>query len=247
MPRRWRPASSSWSNRRGSVPGVEGDELTIDQLAAQVDMTVRNIRAHQARGLLPPPRIRGRVGYYGPAHRRRLEQIRAMQDEGLNLAAISMVLHDGQLPALSAELFDELEPQWFDADDLLARLGLSADDPAVATALAQGVVTVDGDRIRMDRPRTLPIAEEFVAMGVPVAAQLEALEQVRAATAQVAAAYLKLAEEHLVARVAVDAGGDLEAVRTSVARLRDLARSALISSFDEAMAAALRMDVEASD
>ena len=34
-----------------------------------------------------------------------------------------------------------------DAQDLLARLGLSVDDPAVATALAQGVVAVDGDRI----------------------------------------------------------------------------------------------------
>ena len=33
-------------------------------------MTVRNIRAHQSRGLLPPPQLRGRTGYYGAgAHR----------------------------------------------------------------------------------------------------------------------------------------------------------------------------------
>ena len=42
--------------------------LTIEQLAAQTGMTVRNIRAHQARGLLAPPEVRLRVGYYGPEH-----------------------------------------------------------------------------------------------------------------------------------------------------------------------------------
>ena len=38
-----------------------GDEqLTIDQLAQRTGMTVRNIRAHQSRGLLPrPPCARG--------------------------------------------------------------------------------------------------------------------------------------------------------------------------------------------
>jgi len=41
--------------------------LTIEQLAADSGMTVRNIRAHRARGLLPAPEVRERVGYYGPS------------------------------------------------------------------------------------------------------------------------------------------------------------------------------------
>ena len=46
---------------------ANGDEqLTIDQLAQRTGMTVRNIRAHQSRGLLPPPAVRARTGYYGP-------------------------------------------------------------------------------------------------------------------------------------------------------------------------------------
>ena len=56
---------------------MEGaDELTIDELAARVGMTVRNIRAHQSRGLVPPPRLVGRTGFYGAEHVRRLETIR---------------------------------------------------------------------------------------------------------------------------------------------------------------------------
>ena len=44
--------------------------LTIDELARETGMTVRNIRAHQSRGLLPPPVVRARTGYYGPEHSR---------------------------------------------------------------------------------------------------------------------------------------------------------------------------------
>ena len=54
-------------------------ELTIEQLAAQTGMSVRNIRAHQARGLLSPPEVRMRVGYYGPEHVARLGLIRELQ------------------------------------------------------------------------------------------------------------------------------------------------------------------------
>ena len=35
---------------------ADDDSLTIDQLAQRTGMTVRNIRAHQSRGLLPAAR-----------------------------------------------------------------------------------------------------------------------------------------------------------------------------------------------
>src|ERR687888_41194 len=68
------------------------DELTIDELARETGMTVRNIRAHQSRGLLPPPEVRARTGYYGPEHVERLRLITNMQAEGFNLAAIRRML-----------------------------------------------------------------------------------------------------------------------------------------------------------
>src|SRR5436305_1141119 len=52
--------------------------MTIDELARRSGMTVRNIRAHQSRGLLPPPEIEGRTGFYGPEHVARLELIAEM-------------------------------------------------------------------------------------------------------------------------------------------------------------------------
>jgi DNA-binding transcriptional MerR regulator len=69
-------------------------DLTIEQLAAESGMTVRNIRAHQARGLIAPPEVRMRVGYYGPEHVAALQLIRELQHDGFNLAAIKRLLSD---------------------------------------------------------------------------------------------------------------------------------------------------------
>jgi DNA-binding transcriptional MerR regulator len=78
------------------VDGAGGDEhpLTIEQLAAQSGLSVRNIRSHQARGLLPPPQVRRRVGYYGEEHLDRLRVIGELQGQGLNLKAVKQVLDD---------------------------------------------------------------------------------------------------------------------------------------------------------
>src|SRR3954454_19974722 len=94
-------------------------------------MTVRNIRAHQSRGLLPPPEIEGRTGYYGPNHVARLELIAEMQADGFNLTAIQKLLANaagsesdvlGFKRALTS--WDEEEPEFVTVDELAERLRL---------------------------------------------------------------------------------------------------------------------------
>src|SRR3984957_17592232 len=68
------------------------NDLTIEQLAAEVGMSVRNIRNHHSRGLLPAPEVRARVGYYGADHVARLRLILDLQADGFNLAAIERLL-----------------------------------------------------------------------------------------------------------------------------------------------------------
>ena len=74
------------------MTGVPDADMTIDELARASGMTVRNIRAHQSRGLLPAPEVRARTGYYGPQHVARLQLIQELQGEGYNLAAIKHLL-----------------------------------------------------------------------------------------------------------------------------------------------------------
>ena len=69
-------------------PGEAGGyDLTIEQLAGEVGMSVRNIRNHHTRGLLPPPEVRAPVGYYNAEHVARLKLILDLQADGFNLAA----------------------------------------------------------------------------------------------------------------------------------------------------------------
>src|SRR5258705_13753094 len=89
-------------NGSKSKPG-EG-EMTIRELAERTGMTVRNIRAHQTRGLLPPPMVRGRTGYYNDEHVARIALTREMQAAGLNLEAIRRVIEAGD--GAATEPFD---------------------------------------------------------------------------------------------------------------------------------------------
>jgi DNA-binding transcriptional MerR regulator len=76
---------------------LESDQehpLTIEQLALESGLSVRNIRSHQARGLLPPPVVRRRIGYYGNEHLERLRVIGELQTEGLHLKAVKQLLED---------------------------------------------------------------------------------------------------------------------------------------------------------
>src|ERR1019366_8528397 len=66
--------------------------LPMEQLAAEVGMSVRNSRNHHTRGLLPPPEVRARVGYYNAEHVARLRLILDLQADGFNLAAIERLL-----------------------------------------------------------------------------------------------------------------------------------------------------------
>ena len=85
-----------------SKPAV--GEMTISELAERTGMTVRNIRAHQTRGLLPPPVVRGRTGYYSQEHVARIALTREMQADGLNLEAIRRLLEAGE--GAATEIFD---------------------------------------------------------------------------------------------------------------------------------------------
>src|SRR4051812_49361086 len=67
-------------------------------------MTVRNVRAYRSRGLIPPPELRGRKGYYGRDHVVRLELVRELKEKGFNLEAISQLVERAPGEALDQVL-----------------------------------------------------------------------------------------------------------------------------------------------
>src|SRR5439155_13943637 len=72
----------------------DDDLLTIEQLAIETGMSVRNLRSHRTAGLLPPPHVQDRVGYYGPEHTERVRLVQELQAMGFNLKGIRRLLEE---------------------------------------------------------------------------------------------------------------------------------------------------------
>src|ERR1700754_1912457 len=175
-------------------------ELTIDELARETGMTVRNIRTHQSRGLLPPPEVRARTGYYGPDHVARLRLIQEMQAEGFKLSAISRLIGEhgadadrfvGLRQAVTAP-FDDEAPEVMTREELGERFG--GDDPKVlGKALKLGLLVDLGDeRYEAPSPTLLQAAGEVTAMGIPLAAALPTIEKLSRPSHTSARAFVSL-------------------------------------------------------
>ena len=212
--------------------------LTIEQLAAESGMTVRNIRAHRARGLLPAPEVRDRIGYYGLEHLARLRLIAQMQSEGFNLRAIERLLEatDGwpeELLSLREAVsapFESEQPQIFTASELVERLGDQADEETLALAVDLGVMTAVEDGRYKTMPSLLDIAAEVVARGVPLRHALAVDAKVREHCKAVAREFVDLFLEDLWEPFAA-AGYPAERwveVTESIERLRPLSSRALM-------------------
>jgi len=228
---------------------MSDEELTIDELARRSGVTVRNIRAHQSRGLLPPPTIRARTGYYGPEHLARLELIRELQAEGFNLKAIERLLEQaggagrevlGFTRSVLSPFADE-EPEYLDAAELARRF--ATDDPKLlARAEKLGLVVHLGDgRYEVPSPRLLRAGEEVVALGVPLAHALAVLEQINRSSQAVADAFIRLFRDDVLAPIEQGADGSDGWARAAAAveRLRPLASEALLAGFQQVMTRAV--------
>src|SRR4051794_2385275 len=141
--------------------------LTIEQLAARTGLTVRNIRSHVTRGLLPAPHLKGRTGFYGQEHVSRLQLITGLQQQGFNLASISKLVSGPAGPsagetvafyrtALGPWLTER--PEVWDERELAAQFGL-APDPALLDRLRKlGVLErLDDGQINVLNPAIIRV------------------------------------------------------------------------------------------
>jgi DNA-binding transcriptional MerR regulator len=229
--------------------GQDGpDEYTIDQLARASGVTVRNIRAHQSRGLLPSPEVRGRTGFYNQEHVARLQLINEMQADGFNLNAIKRILNGmppgsaGQVLGLERALrtpWGEEQPEIMEASELVGLVG-GADDATARKAIRLGILVPLGDgRYEVPSPSLLRAGAELNDLGIDVPTRLAVQEQVRRHTEGVANAFVRLFLDK-VWKPFNDAGrpeADWPRVHEALNRMRPMATQALVATFHQVMAA----------
>jgi DNA-binding transcriptional MerR regulator len=220
--------------------------MTVDELAQRTRLTVRNIRAYQSRGLLQPPELRGRTGYYGDEHVARIGLIRELQSEGFNLEAIRRLIEgaggetDEVLRFTQAvrEPFEQEGSREVGLDELSQMWGENADPRILQRALELGLLRELGDERYEERsPRLGKAGLELARLGIDPATGLDVIAAARRHAEGVADEYVQLFLNEIW-QPFVDAGRPQEKwpeVRDALERLRPLAGEVLLAVFGLAM------------
>jgi DNA-binding transcriptional MerR regulator len=222
-------------------------KMTIGELARRTGMTIRNIRAHQTRGLLPPPEVQGRTGYYNEEHVARIELTREMQAEGLNLEAIRRVLES--TGGSSKEMvdfaravrapFEDETPEIYGPKDFAEAWNVdSVDEKLLKRAEKLGVLRVLADgNIEVISPRLHRAATRMIEFGISPAAAISLAGKLHEHADAVARAYVDLFTDQIWGPF--DKAGrpdeDWHMVLEALEALRPLASDALLAMFQITM------------
>lgn len=215
--------------------------LTVDELAAATGLTVRTTRYYAGLGLLPPPIRRGRVAYYGPGHRARLELVRALQDHGFTLAAIDRYLR--KIPADAS--VDELALQrvmltsWSAApNETLTRAQLDkragrllADEDLELLLAVQGLARV-GDRFELLAPFETALA--MMDLGIPKDSVVAASAAITSHMDALADELTTILHDQVLAPMRESSPSGSPGMDRTISRLRRLTLEAIVAGFQRA-------------
>ncbi|MDX6608252.1 MAG: hypothetical protein QOF85_177 [Solirubrobacterales bacterium] len=228
-------------------------EMTIGELAERTGMTVRNIRAHQTRGLLPPPVVHGRTGYYNEDHVARIELTREMQAEGLNLEAIRRMMEG--VNGAAEEIFDltrtlrapfeEEAPEIVELTELGELWSKEVEEGRGLEMLERGeklgvIRSLPDGKVEVISPRMMAAGAALAEVGMSPDAVLATAEKLRRKANDIAQLFTQLFLEQ-VWEPFDQAGhpeGDWPKVREALDRTRPLAADVLQGIFQIAMAEA---------
>ncbi|WP_330232486.1 MerR family transcriptional regulator [Nocardia sp. NBC_00508] len=179
-----------------------GTEYTIDQLAREAGTTVRSLRVYHERGVLPPPQVKGRTGFYGTDHLNRVRTISRLLDRGIKLNGIKELLNAWDRGDDLGDILGVAEPgavetAAIDAGETIAATELAERYRDVPNGLARVVATglyepVDAATYRIADRRLAHSFDRMTAAGVPPDDVLGELEKLRADADRIARRFVDL-------------------------------------------------------
>lgn len=222
-------------------------EYRIDDLARAAGTTVRNARVYQDRGLLPPPRRDGRVGWYSESHLIRLRLIGRLLERGYTFSVIGELLdawEQGRDLREVLGLEEELTRPW--TDELPGRVTLNelrkmygtTSPRMIARAESLGLFRRSGTSFAVASPRMLQAGAELIALGVPVDEVLDIAEALARDMDLVADRFVRIGLRTLLPQFEHAEYPDSEQSRQiaeSIRRLRPQAQAAVTAAFATAM------------
>jgi DNA-binding transcriptional MerR regulator len=226
--------------------------LTIEELATETGMTARNIRAHQSRGLLPPPEVRSRTAHYGSEHVARIRLIQDMQAQGFNLKAIQRLLELGAAAGSEGALAFERailtpvaaeQPEVLTTAELSETFGGRIEAKALSRARRLGLIRPLGeDTWEVPSPALLRAGATLAELGIPLSHGFAVGEAIRKHTSAIAQEFVRLFVKDVLDPLREGeqiSEGNLARAREAVEELRPLASEAVLASFGQVMTEAV--------
>lgn len=240
-------ADSRHSQEEEQARETAAMEYTIDQIARAANTTVRNVRAYQDRGLIPPPERRGRTGYYGAEHLSRLRIINQMIQRGYTLASIGELIDAweqgrdiGQLIGLETAVSSPWSNEtggYFTLPKLVKMFGGNFDPRWLAKAAELGILRSEGAKFYAPSPRMLHAGAELVRAGIPLDEMLDVVAKLRDNVERAADDMVRLVEHHVFDRYGPGLPPDEDVPRLgeTIWRLRPLVEVAVHAEVARAM------------
>ncbi|MFT3716746.1 MAG: MerR family transcriptional regulator [Gordonia sp. (in: high G+C Gram-positive bacteria)] len=219
-------------------------EYRINELSDVSGVSVRNIRVYQDRGLLPPPEVRGRTGWYSEEHLVRLNLITRLLERGYTFATISELLtaaHHGM--KVEHVLRDKPKPGRLRNLKRAAtitvtelRKSLNADDRAIKLSQKLGLLTKDGAHFAVRNPELLEGAEALVKNGIEVDDLLDRWVNVEQDLADVAHNFISMiTDKYLDENLPNLSEGQVAKLAELIQTVRPMAHEIVESTFAKAL------------
>lgn len=226
------------------------EQFRLDELARRANVASTTVRLYQSRGLLAPPRLEGRTGWYDETHLSRLRLIARLQSEGHSLAGIRDLLAQWErgrsldsVIGVEAELdalLGEVHAVVLDPAELLTRFpeGAMTGD-LMQRAFALGLVgPAEGGKVRVADRRFIETGAALAHLGVPLDVVLDEWEALVEHTDKIAERFVTVFERHLApANWQTDLGTEeMRELAQTLARLQSTARQVLVTALDTSVA-----------
>ncbi len=226
------------------------ERFRLDELARRANVASTTVRLYQSKGLLAPPRLEGRTGWYDDSHLSRLRLIARLQGEGHSLAGIRDLLAQWERGrSLDAVIGVESE-----LDELLGEVHAVVLDPAeLLVSFPEGAMTgelmqrasalglvevVEGGQVRVADRRFIETGAALAHLGVPLDVVLDEWEALVEHTDKIADRFVTVFERHLApASWQTDLGTEeVRELAQTLARLQATARQVLVAALDSSVA-----------
>lgn len=234
---------------------ARAEEFTIDVLAERAGMTVRNVRAYSTRGLIDPPRLEGRTGYYTAAHLQRLVLIRTLLGRGFTLAAIeaSILKSPSTAAGVALDLINIFEAESdddpteiIDRAELASLAGVTTDHKLLEQMSELGLLElVDENTIKMLEPGVVRPGAAAVSKGLSPDSVVDIVPHMREHLEQISDRFVHHVSRD-VAQPFLDAGMPQEewpVVFEKIDQLIPIASQVVVAMFRSVLREAIEVEI----